>query len=316
MSWVSTTELWDKRRASIDEKAVRAYTRCFRVIMDNALDGSRAARESPGIPRIGEFYVDGSGGIDIGARCRTVTAEQEQDYPLTWSVTAEYGSGMSDGAARGGSGGGSGGPGSGSGQDPAQVKENPLERPAEISWNVVDFKRPVTRADLLDDNDNVTSSNIPIRNSAGAAYDPPAEIDDSRLELTVVRNELTYDFNLAADYQNATNADEFLGLPTGWVRCQGITGQSKFENNYYFWVVTYKFQIRKEGWILEILDAGTYELDGDGNPSVFLDSATGHTVGEPLPLDGEGARLTVGADPVFFRYRVYNVIPFAPLGLA
>lgn len=306
----------DKRRASIDERAVRQYTRCFRVLRDNVLDGSRAARESPGIPFIGEFYTDGGGGIDIGARCRSVTAEQDDAYPTIWIVTAEYGSGLSDGTGRGSSGGGSGGPGSGSSQDPAQVKENPLERPAEITWGVTDYKRVVTKARLISNVDGTLSpTEVPIRNSAGARYDPAPEIDDSRIDLTIVRNEATFNQEFAFSYQNVVNDATFFGMTAGAVRCQGITAQSRFENNYYFWVVTYKFQASRWGWDLELPDAGTFEIDADGNPVVFVDGSVGHTVGEPLLLNGEGERLPDGDTEVYFKYRVYDRVSFAPLNL-
>src|SRR5262249_46326548 len=141
--------------------------------------------------------------FDLGALCNSVTCEQNDDAPRRWVVTCEYGPPT---------------------VEQGQQQENPLLRPAVLTWGFTQNSRAVWK----------DVNGTPIQNSAGDAFDPPPEIDDSRPVLTVTRNEAGFNPAIAIQYQDAVNSDQFLGFNAGVVKINGISSTSQSENGIAF----------------------------------------------------------------------------------
>jgi hypothetical protein len=299
MAVVSVREIWNGRRGSADEKAVREYARVFRVVTDSALDGALVAETAvdpftaTAIPHLFASYLEPGGAFDLTAIARKIEAAQDDQDPLTWHVTVSY-SNHTD--------------------QPELGQENPLARPSEIKWSFCQFQKLAVE----------DAYGTAIGNSAGEKFDPAPEKDDSRPVLVVTRNELGFNPALAYAYRDAVNSDWFFGADPGTAKVQSIEAERHYENNVYFWKVTYTVHFRPEGWRLKVLDSGYHELDADTGELSIIQDKFGHQVSSPARLNGYGSVLkrarsiTTGtmtddqtylliADPTF--YPVLTVAP-------
>ncbi len=287
MSIVAVNELFEGREAQENEKGQRFYTRVFQVVTDDPNDGPLTAARATGVPRRGALYSAGNE-VDLAARVRRITPSQNPESPRLWEIRIEYDTVREE-------------------QD-----ENPLNRPYEVNWDFAQFTRPVWR-DIFGN---------AILNSARQYYDPPVEIDDSRPVLSVTRNEGGFNPGLAIEFQDAINSDTFLGFSPGTVKVAKIAAQSQFENNWFYWRVTYEFNFRREGWNISILDQGRYELR-NGKPVPIREFDTSGVeipfshVTDPVPLNGAGLRLpNPSPDTVIYgTYQVYRERDFSFLNL-
>jgi hypothetical protein len=233
------------------------------VQTNSSLDDASVIVVHPLIPQLYSVYVVPNG-FDFGAVCRKVTPVQDPQSPYVWTVTAEY-------STKAG--------------DQSRYDPNPLLRPPTIRWSSQKFQKDATQ-DIQGN---------PIVTSAGEAYDPPRPIDDSRMILTVVRNESSYDPGLAQLYTNATNFDVFFGALAGQCKCDSIQGELKFETGIYYWEVTYVFHFRTgtDSWVLALLDEGSYyhyETGFFSGSAKFIDNYGKNVRGL---LDGNGGKLSV-----------------------
>lgn len=202
----------------------------------------------------------------------SVTASGESEDGCDFTVTAEYGR--------------------------RETEENPLDEPADIQWGFAQFQKPV-QYDI---------NNQPILNSAG---DPVTdqEIDDSRLVLTVTRNEASFNPLLAFQYRDAVNATPFKGCPIGTVKVANIGAVEKHDKPDFgvYYTVTYTFHFDPKGFDRIILDQG-YREKIDGKMKHIL--VQGQKITEPHLLDGTGKKLPVDGQPRFKTWRVYPRLPF------
>lgn len=277
-------------RATIDDGFHRTYTRVFLVKTTSTQDGPLTVTLATGVPRVWDPYTTNTD-TDLGALCKSVSA-QPTDSPFLWEVTVEY-----DSVVR----------------EEGQQAENPLARPADIDWSFVPYVKAAQR-DVF---------GLPILNSAGQPFDPPPEMDDRRIQLTIQRNEETFDPLQAFEFQDATNSDVFFGGGIAAWKVMSIKANGPHsENGVSFWRVTYEFEFRREGWFLRTLDQGFAELiDGSLTPI----TVKGVVPSEPVLLDGAGRKLertqtTLGAgidaddtqllvDDVFFELAAGGLFP-------
>lgn len=277
--------------SSIDEKGQTQYTRLFTVVTDSPLTGGLAILESNGVPAIGDIYVGPDGEFDAQSICKSVQPKQDSENPVLWEVSAEYGAPQAN-------------------QD--QQNQNPLLRPAVITWGFNKFQRPVWR----------DVNNKAILNSVGFYFDPAIEIDDSRPILTITRNEPVFNPGLAIQYQNAINSDNFFGASPGQCKVAGISAQSQTENNYFFWQISYEFEFRRDLWQLQILNQGRYRKWKTGDPPAEEGYAQpievkGVHVSDPVPIDTSGQPIANPTpDNAYFKpFDVYQSLAFTPLAL-
>jgi hypothetical protein len=285
-------EHWSGRSGNIDDKFTREYMRVFLVKSDTNYDAAFNVRSDVRIPRIWDSYVTVNES-DAAALCQKIECEQFADEPQFWKVSCRYSTKIAD---------------------QTQQTENPLDKPADISWDVEQGQIALDRAVVADSalSYGYSYSGDLIANSAGDPYDPPVTIEDARMILTITRNEATFSAQLAYDYTNTINSDDFFGAPAHTWKCEGISGRRRFERNVLFWEVTYKFKWNPNTWKLKILDAGLREkVSGVLRP--ITDG--GRPVTQPALLASTGAKLAVGGTPNHKSFDVYFPKAFGGLRL-
>ena len=302
MAVVAVTEIWKGRQATRDMGNVREYTRTFLVQCTELTDGPFTVGNTPvtGIPPLYSSYVDLSGAVDLGALVVKYRPRQMEE-PLYWEVEVQYSSDVTRFQSPRQMGQ-SGRSGKAEQAAKGQQDQNPLNRPPVIKIGDAKFQKPCWSAINLAWSGTIpppklllnAGSNQPVRiaNSAGSAYDPIPEIDDSRLRVTIDRNEAIANFAQIAQYKDATNADTFWGMGPGCVKV-GITCESAFENNLFYWKKTYTLDFRPETWCTVLLDQGMTQLSYDQNPrqTPIKDHKTGAYYGKELALNGFGQPL-------------------------
>lgn len=276
--------------ASQGEDRVYEFRRRFLVQTDNALDGALLVLADASIPKIGDPYSSGYDSFSA-AFCVNRSARMHSDSNKLWEVDCSYKQPKND-------------------QENKQ-EENPLDRPAEVSWSFQAFQKPIDK-DLDDE---------PIVNTFNTPFNPFPEIDDSRPILVIIRNEAhPFNYSRAISYQDAVNSDNFYGFDPGQAKMAGIAAQRRTEyiestmSTLVYWQVTYEIHFRREGWQLKILNRGTEYFDDNGAIQVDKDDA-GNPTGSEVLLDNDAKKLAEDADPIYLDFRVYEEKAFGPLGL-
>tara|TARA_R100001594_G_scaffold122604_1_gene158786 strand:- start:323 stop:1408 length:1086 start_codon:yes stop_codon:yes gene_type:complete len=182
----------------------------------------------------------------------------------------------------------------------------------------------------------------PITNSADVPFDPPPEIDYSRISVRISKNEKNFNANKVAAYNDTVNKDPLqirfrgfrLDIKPFTAKMQTISASRVIKNGKVFWRTSYEFHIDDRfGWRAELLDRG-HSRTGlwDANQAIFIEQSMdeakngnwpnvaikdedGFTANEPVLLDGQGMPLRKGFKPVYLVYGVYREINWAPLKL-
>lgn len=256
----------------------RSYTRVLIVETDQTGAGPLTIRSLAGIPKLYDTYASGDE-ADASARCKSITPRQISKF--IWEVTCVYET-----------------------LDSEDPQENPLNRPYEVSWSGSRYSKPVYK-DI--------ATGRAIASSAGQPFDPPPEADNTRLVLSVARNEASFNHLLASLYADAVNSDQFFGAAPGYVKSACPKSQLVHEEDWHYWRTTYEFEFHPDGWNARPLDAGTYYLDSEGNK--VLPAADGTNMAAEILLNGSGGELASGGTPFFHDYQIYRRLPFASLGL-
>ena len=318
---VSVTLLPDER-TSFEDAQQRRHTLCWHVLLDTVVsNGSDIARNASvagvSIPVVKPIPSSYPG--DPFAVCRTVDVQPVEGNRLLFKVTAQYSTAIV-------------GP---PGEDGPSDNPDPLQRPADVSWSF-EVEPYFQQWDI---------NGKPFLNSAMFPFDPPPQIDEYVLTLTIVNNEPTYNAATAYQYIGTVNeaAGEIAGLnvPVGCCLCTQISGTRQFEAGVSFWEVVYQFKIRGQqsltyttngtwngtttglvaGWDVAVLDAG-YQKRTAGGVQNILD-ADDDIVKQPWPLNGSG---TVLGDPttgnsvlsgfVYVVFQVYQRADFTAFNFA
>ena len=290
MSILSVVET-SGRGVSLSREADLRVERRFIVESDRRDEDEMSVRLAAGIPRMWAQHP-----TETYAHVSNIDATQRDD-PWFWDVTVTYQNLPLD----------------------DQEEENPLDRAPVVSYGAAKFQRIAYK----------TIDGVPIVNSAREWFDPPLMIDDSRPVIRVQRNLDSFDINLAMQYQDAINADSFLGLPRYYVKVDSLNAQQErakvtvggVEQVITYWNVAAEFHVNYDSWIAQPLDAGYCTITAttaSGQPvsrERIYSPVNGANLCQPVPLDGEGQQLADGADPVYLQFRVYREMPFSVLGL-
>lgn len=288
MAVIEVRELND-RGGSADLSAAES-TRNLRVRVDSPADTEFTIMADPRIPR----YLAPHPG-NLFSTCRRLQIRMLQHWQW-WMVTAEYSTAPLQ-------------------QDEKDRSENPnpLDRRARIRWSSQQYRKPVWK-----DRDGKA-----ILNSAGQPFDPLPEIDASHWVATVTKN-MTFVPSWLLEYEDAVNSDGYTidGLSVEPKKSKLMhldIGDVQEENGYEFRPVSFTIEFRKDGWDLEILDAGFEELaDGpDGEPTRILDKR-GNFVSHPWPLNADGLAIKPKPTPDnahYIKSPSYEEKPFAVLPL-
>ncbi len=305
MSAGAAQERRDRRTTGRLPGGVRTYSRTFLVVTSDGNDGANTVLSAAGLPGRLQPYstVDE---LDSEALVVDRDARQLNKSARHWEVDIFYSTdvdkekeelvGDPDGAGEGG----------------VAIGDILLE-PAVVTFGFEVFRTIAVSG--FDD----TGDEVPIENSAQQPFDPPLMKDESRPVLTVERNQLTFDPLQAIAFQDAINADKFIGAEEGQVKVKGITARKEiapWDPEIKFWRVAYIFVFRKDGWDLEPLDHGTQIVDPNDSSSYIPHTKDG--VVTDVKLDGAGSPLTTDTTskkPKFLRFRVYEEKNFSELGI-
>lgn len=266
-------------RTARNEKGARTYQRRFNLETTLLTEGPFAVGSNASLPIIGSPHPE-----DANAFCISLDVTQKAGWKQ-WAVTANY-------------------------SDERTLDDNPTDDPASITWNSEQFQKPAV-FDL---------SGKLIVNSAGDPFDPPAMMDDSRRVVTVEKN-LAVVPTWILDYQDAVNSDTFtvdgVSIGVGKAKMQAVTvGPRQRRNGTIFRTVNFTIHLQREGWLLDILDAGFRRKISGGRENI-RNSGDSELPTAPVPLDGNGQPID---DPtptncVFLQFAVYKTRAFSSLPL-
>lgn len=302
MAITSVKEIWNGRTGEVTAKKYqRAYVRTFRILTDSRLDGPVTILASRLLPRLGTLYIEPSGRVDFGVSLKHKKCKIDQSEPLAWEVSCEYDNEPADPEKS---------------QEQESKDENsdkqaddPNDRFTEVSFSFHQFQKAIQK-DL---------DGKAIANSAGAPFNPPVEIDDSRPVITVKRNEAAFNFGVAGGFKDCVNAGGYMGYGAGQVKLFNISATRKYAENKISWEVSYEFHVRPEGWQLQLLDQGFWELPAAGQEAANRDFKDNNVLQHPMLLDGNGKRLKPAPGQniqgTFLNFRVYPKADFNALGL-
>ncbi len=241
--------------------------------------------------------------------------EPKANSPMRWDVTIQYTT-LSPG------------------QLPQNKEIQPTLRGAKLSFGSVKFRRPLLKA-YKKVNGQFTSQKVAVVNSAGVPFNPPLEVDDSRMVITVEKNFRAVP-PFIIQYADAVNSDTVLigGLvfPPGSIKAEPPSvSPLQFENNELFVTLSMIFHHNREGWDLDVLDRGYSEklpvnlIPNLGKAIGFSLHAVqlrpivdfgGLPITEPALLDGNGRQTKDDAAEAYLTHRPYARLPFGQLPLA
>jgi hypothetical protein len=205
------------------------------------------------------------------------------------------------------------------------MQENPLQRPPVWKGGfqqTSEVVRSWTKEIPNPNNPNGATILVTegVVNSAGDPFDPPPTVEVSRPLVHVTVNRAMLDLTKIIDLQDAVNSKPWFQINPRCARCVSIEWASKFENNTFFWEITYGFALKNDTWDQRVLDAGwrvkRLVLDENGN-SVFKLVHIADIYGEPptapVPLNGFGAEAAIGDPPTYLVRRVFRERDFNDL---
>lgn len=236
------------------------------------------------IPALGSLYSAG----DLSLVCQSRTAKELPDSGgYAFDVDVEF---------------------STEGDDPEE-EEDPVERPAQIQWGFVSFTETAYE----------DAAGDPILNSAGDPFDPSIERTYNDPAVTITYNADDFDPSVAIAYQDAVNSDQFTvagkTIEAGLAKMHSIQATRLYEAGSTFWQIDIVIYFRKDGWVRKVLDQGFQELTNGERPPRPIKDSEGNPLMMPAKLDGSGAALAEGADPVYLDFTLYETMPFSALNL-
>lgn len=164
----------------------------------------------------------------------------------------------------------------------------------------------------------------PMANSAG---DPikGLQVDEAMQKIVIKGNRASFPSGLAASVTNCTNDSTYLGFPPGYVKCQGIGAEYKYDSyGYGYWEVTAELLGRQTGWDLLIPDAGYNYISGGEKKRCWVwapnpDPDTNQLItdikvpsADMVALDGSGGMSSSG-DPAILTRQIYKRVSFDTL---
>jgi hypothetical protein len=222
-----------------------------------------------------------------GHLCRNLRLRQIDGEPLHWEIEAAFGTQPIREDER---------------------EENPLNRPARISWRSNQYRLPV-------DKDLSGQATI---NSAGDYFIPPVERDASHWVATVRKNVAVVP-SFIIDYTDAVNNSSFTidGNVVGQYVAKIVDidiSEEKNERGYLFREFGYSIEFRPvDKWHpVKVLNQGMraiYDVPGTDKRRQITDGGTPpRPISSPVPLDASGMVL-VNPTPSTATYKSFSLYP-------
>jgi hypothetical protein len=186
----------------------------------------------------------------------------------------------------------------------------PTQRPAK--WSFQTQGTTVPALFYFDQAGN--NSTLPLTNSS-FDYFQGLTTDEAQCKVIIQENRVNFPSQRAIDLTNTINSQQWLnGDPYTW-KCQGISGELKYEvfgeTLVRYWSVTVELLYRQTGWRLLLPDIGfNFIANNQKRRAMVFDFENGEWVASPNPvgLDGNGG-LTLGA-PAILERRVHREVNF------
>lgn len=305
MAYKLFKELDQGRRAAVDQRYQRTYTRVFLVRTDSATYGAYYAGSHPSIPLIWSAHPE-----DALARCTSLDVQQDAGDPLQWRITANYAY-YADQASNASTGDATV-DNQQKGQDPADRVQSPLSRPRDYQISTTSYKIATATAC----NTSTNAYTVPIVNSAGDPFLPPLETERGAATITVGLNSSSAPSSTWIQAIGYVNASSYTIGPyvigAGLAKLDSVSAQRAFENNVAYWRWTLVFSYRPLGWAVVVMDAGKREKSAISGEMRNI-TMNGVPVSSPVPLNGSGYKLSrtlIEADPVgAYTYLTFHVYP-------
>jgi len=181
-------------------------------------------------------------------------------------------------------------------------KDSPLLAAAEKNWEDASSTEPT---DTDGDGDLLVN----------AVGDPVVGLSRDIADPVYVfrQNESSYPAATMRSYWNHVNSDSFLGWDANCARLMPITATRQDDGTNYFWVVTYRFQFRADGWNHRYVNEGKRYRPAAGEDPVLVKDKTGS---ETVLLAANGTLLAEGGTPIWLTKPIYPSIAFAALGIS
>jgi hypothetical protein len=297
----SVVEVADERGGRISQGFQREYTRVFLVTTAGPGVDSGTVMFAPGLPSLNAPYITNVF-VDTAAIVRDIQPRPAvgADDPTLWRVTVIYSTKALDPQRQN--------------QD---QNETPLTEPPKVFWGNERGTKPFARGRVdLDQNGKVINAALQplVCATNGEPFDPVPEIAQTRLSLTFVRNEATFDSFDAYYYLDTVNNDQFCGFSPRQARCVEYTGERDFKKGVSFYVVRRVFAFRTPSWDMELPNTGSFYKDNiTGKRYSFVDSAG--NVMRRGKLDANGNKLADGAADTFRWFAPYQAVDYAPLNI-
>lgn len=166
-------------------------------------------------------------------------------------------------------------------------------------------------------------NSVDVINSCQQPFDPPPVVERSRMIVRVEKSLAGFDAGFAMQCQDAVNSQPFLGFPANTLRITKISAQPQDNNGIPFYSVSVEMQHRESIGTLDlgqphqahILDAGRYQKGPDPTgPLRKIVDDDGDAMTDPVPLNGNGYRLT-GGEPVYKHFKRYRTLDYNSLGI-
>jgi hypothetical protein len=283
---------------SLADQSGGRYTRVFYVEFDSTnasvwaaiaatnSSGNTPDDETDHVPSYGEQHPE-----DSTALVMHKTGDPLPDDPATWKVLVHYSYPQVDANA------GSSPPAPSHPENGQNSGSPPQPLPNTRRDKGTFYRQKAWEKDL--------DGNL-IKNTAGDPFDPPIVTDEPLSEYTFTRSQLTFDIGWSQDFEGAVNDRQYvlwfrgtaIVCPARTLKCAKITAAEvpATDNTPAYYTVAIVVQEDPQGWQPQPLNRGWRELVG-GNLRPMLDG--GMKPAQPPLLAANGARLAVGANPVF-----------------
>lgn len=296
MSVKSVKPISKKGKADINGE--RSYTWTYFVYADIA-EPETAILTASGIPQWGTAHPQ-----DSGALVKSIEAEQRsQGEQWFWSVQVEFNSKLDfpGGSQPTGSSHG--------GNNPTSPQNSATDR-APV-WKFGSKEVQIACEQDIDGNDVI--------NSAGSPFLPPIERPISVSTIDITRWYSSIDFSAYRSFDNAVNADSWLGLAAGSVLVHTPEVSEEFQDGNPIWKIDWHLEIAPMvapyfgSWALNVLNKGFMALDVADVPYQIIDEATGAPVTEARLLDADGHELAEGDPPTYQTFNIYQSTSFSAI---
>lgn len=304
MAYTLFTEVAEGRQATVDSKFNRTYTRVFLVRTDSPTYGPYYAGSHPSLPLIFSAYPD-----DANAFCLSLSPTQDQNDPLLWRVTAQYGYNTDMAATNSAPSGNPAVDTQQQGQSPASRVANPLSRPRDYSISTNSYPWAIEQDRFGN----------PLQNSAGDPFIPVPEIQKGGATITVGLNSTS---SPSAAWINAIgylNASSYTVGPyvigAGLAKLNGVSASLAYENGVSYWRWQLTFEYRPDGWAWVIANKGKRQvnINDPTGPLIEIMSKAGGVVSNPVYLDASGYAIAPGGSRTFATFHIYPRVAFPSL---